>query len=726
MYKKLVVAGTVLVLMTLMVGLCSAPASSAATRYMALRYRVVGHMKTYDLVKGHQRTLRVHHHRSYVNVNGIRRYRVVKRNHRYVVLRRVAALAPATATILAGAPVSVGMPSTASSVWTGTPPSAANDGQAATRWAASGSRSYPQWWSVDLGVSKTVYGVKTAWYGANRSYRYRIATSLDGIAFTTVADRSRNQNRDTTTDAFTTVARYVRVTMSGVSPSGVAASAYEITVNGAVDSTPPPTPEPTPSPTPTVTPTPTPTPTVTPTALSISSLSASHAAVGASITIAGSGFGSTQGTSEVTFGERTVSWTISGVTSTVTPVAKTATIQAWSDSSIRVTVPSMAPGVAGEPGTYHPVYVTVGGTMSNSYNFYVDPVTTVSNQNFVTNSSNGNSIGLNNGTNSNLATYGHDVLFDNCTFDATNTTTINGDAAGVVTLANANYNVTFHNCTIKSNMGSGASGPFWWGIDGMRCWGDVHDITIDTCTFEEVSRMSVEVVGPNAPTNYPYNWAIKNCTFEPPMNQVISWSGGNNAINSVIENCLIKGWGHGAQGGAWFEANGSHHIVTRNCDVWTGGVGGLNVNCYNGYTTDPSTGPSYLYFEGINIWCDTAHNHVGTSISDQALMMECEHMHYAMFKNCNFWLGDTTTHYNCAGPVGWGAPDGWANNTYNDLSTCTMGGFYGRDNAYPDPNSAYYSAPNRLVKQYWSWTPAGIHSSNLLPTYITSAPSGRW
>ena len=29
------------------------------------------------------------------------------------------------------------------------------------------------------------------------------------------------------------------------------------------------------------------------------------------------------------------------------------------------------------PGTYHPVYVTVGGKMSNSLDFYIDPVTTI-------------------------------------------------------------------------------------------------------------------------------------------------------------------------------------------------------------------------------------------------------------------------------------------------------------------------------------------------------------
>ena len=267
MSRKLAIAGTLIVLLMLTVTLCSASAASAAPRYKALRCRVIGHMKNYDVVRGKHRILRIRHQERYVNVNGVGRYRILKRSHHFVVLRRVSTLSATAVAVLPGEPLSVGLPSSASSVWTSTPSAAANDGRADTRWAAAGTRSYPQWWTVDLGVPTTVYGVKTAWYGTKRAYRYRIETSLDGAAFTTVADRSRNQTRGTTTDALTAVARYVRVTMVGVSPSGQAASAYEITVNGDPGTTPPPPPEPTPvpTPTPTDTPTPTPAPTDTPT-----------------------------------------------------------------------------------------------------------------------------------------------------------------------------------------------------------------------------------------------------------------------------------------------------------------------------------------------------------------------------------------------------------------------------------------------------------------------------
>ena len=268
MYKKLAIAGMLLVLITLTASLCSASASSAASRTKALRFNIVRHARTYDVVKGHHCKLVVRDHRRYVKVHGERRYRVVERQHTYVVLRAVRAhqaptfVAPMT---LPGVPLSVGLPSSASSVCVGSSPAAANDGRRDTRWAASPG-SCPQWWTVDLGAPTTVYGVAASWYGTRRAYRYRIETSLDGVAFTTVADRSRNHTRGTTRDALAVVARYVQVTVLEVSPSEVSASATEIAVYGDAGTTPTPTPTPTPAPTATPTTTPAPTPTTTPTA----------------------------------------------------------------------------------------------------------------------------------------------------------------------------------------------------------------------------------------------------------------------------------------------------------------------------------------------------------------------------------------------------------------------------------------------------------------------------
>ena len=257
MSRKLAFLVALLVLTSIVAGVCAASAS-AGPRSKVLSYHVVKHARSYDVVRGHGRTLVVGHHESYVKVHGVTRYRVVKRQQHSVALKRVTAAKSAT---LPGVPVSLGRPASASSTESGSPPALANDGSPTTRWSAS-SGSYPQWWKVDLGVPTTVYGVQTAWFGTRRTYSYRIETSLDGVTFTTAVDRSKNRTMGATSDALVASARYVRVQVLGVSPSYAWATANEITVNGAAASAP------TPTPTPTVTPTATPTvaPTVKPTA----------------------------------------------------------------------------------------------------------------------------------------------------------------------------------------------------------------------------------------------------------------------------------------------------------------------------------------------------------------------------------------------------------------------------------------------------------------------------
>jgi len=88
---------------------------------------------------------------------------------------------------------------------------------------------------------------------------------------------------------------------------------------------------------------------------SITSLSQTTGAVGLSITITGTNFGATQGTSTVTFN------------------GTTAAVSTWSSTSIVVTVPTGA--------TTGPVVVTVGGVTSNGVNFTVIPTPNISNIN---------------------------------------------------------------------------------------------------------------------------------------------------------------------------------------------------------------------------------------------------------------------------------------------------------------------------------------------------------
>ena len=262
MPKKLAIAGSLVILLLVTVCLSAPALAEAKPHPKALRFRVIKHRPHADVVKRGHRVLTVRDHHRYVRVHGKKRYRVVGRHRDYVLLVKVAA-APIP---LSGSPLSVGKPSWASSVAADGSAAKGNDSQTTTAWTAGGD-SYPQWWTVDLGATTTIYGVRTAWNGCRQSFRYRIETSVDGVSFTTAVDRSRNMSRGATTDRMSTSARFVRVQVVGVSPAGAPASVAEVTVNGEVTPTPTPTPTatataiPTPTPTATATVTPTPTPT---------------------------------------------------------------------------------------------------------------------------------------------------------------------------------------------------------------------------------------------------------------------------------------------------------------------------------------------------------------------------------------------------------------------------------------------------------------------------------
>ena len=153
MNKRLAVAGALLVLMLLTIGLCSVTAASAASHTRTVRYKIIRHARAYDVARGHHCVLRIGHHERYVAVGGVPRYRVVRRARRYVFLSTASAAVVRGSTngvIPSAAPVSAGLPSLASSELAENAAVAGNDGLTATRWSAS-TRSYPQWWIVDLG-----------------------------------------------------------------------------------------------------------------------------------------------------------------------------------------------------------------------------------------------------------------------------------------------------------------------------------------------------------------------------------------------------------------------------------------------------------------------------------------------------------------------------------------------------------------------------------------------
>lgn len=821
MNRKPVVLSTILVILFAVL-LCSASIASAK-KYKPHRYRIVKHARTYDVVKRHQERLRVYDGARYVKKHGVTRYRVVGRRSTYVVLVRTTVTAGAATentAIEAGSPEPTGLPATASSTQGDYSPTWANDGRASTRWSAS-SKRYPQWWMVDLGHTATVTGVKTDWYNGNkRGYRYRIETSLDGSTFTAAADRSRNQTGGTTTDAITVSARYVRVMVIGANTNGVSASAREVTVYSAPAPTPDPTPTPTPTPTvtpsqtptstptptptvtpsqtttptptptptptmtsiptatptptPTMTPTPTPTPTVTPTStpppaptgLAISSLSATHASTGTQVTITGSGFGSTRGTSHVYFGELPQHTFSDGVVAR--PCTKeAASYVSWSETRIVVTVPSMSPGLAGAPGTYHPVYVEVGANTSNRSDFYIDPLVTLDlntpvgdattpgtwryyfpNSN-VTKVPSGttytNSAGSKHASYTTYVTLSsdsaahptwgnivaanrHDVLIKDTTFVSLSAG-LNPSDSGVITMGSYEagqqpggniYNVTFYNCVIANNMQNNTG---WSGTNAIKVYhgsesaGRCDGWTFSDCSFGTpnsptgaFSRFTVEFVERNQgfsyyDQNYLSHIRFTGCDFEPPTLDPISLAMGGRGPDRgiLVDDCLLKGSRHG---GIEFHMYG---LTVRDVDIWA-----TRGTCFSmeGNSTEfggaSYIGPqSHTLFKRVSLHPNI--NYAGIDIESASYLINADHFGGVVFDDCDFDMGNASDHYGMASFIGiFDTCDGW------DMST-----------SYIHGTASYGPSPKTSAIQYWyDWTgqnPATVYADNNMKWPILGA-----
>jgi hypothetical protein len=125
-------------------------------------------------------------------------------------------------------------PAIADSTQTGNWATNANDGNLATRWAAN-NNLYPHWWRVDLGTNCNLKAVTIDWYGLpGRSYQYKIDVSTNDVDYVTAVNNTGNSSTDNTTDVFSALARYVRITVTGVVPTGGNASFYECLIYGDV------------------------------------------------------------------------------------------------------------------------------------------------------------------------------------------------------------------------------------------------------------------------------------------------------------------------------------------------------------------------------------------------------------------------------------------------------------------------------------------------------------
>lgn len=459
----------------------------------------------------------------------------------------------------------------------------------------------------------------------------------------------------------------------------------------------------------------------------IESLSVSHADIGDEVTITGTNFGSTRGTSTVTFGEALVTTPSAGGDVTWAPATKeAASYISWSATEIVVTVPSMSPGAAGFPGTYHNVRVYVGGVESNAADFYMDPAVvnsastdyvyySLESDPFVPVPWTGSTRTANSDTTSGVQGYDYiapddawwgvqvehsDQLFMNCTFTCNNSQ-LNGDLCAMVTIRGGGsgfelQNITFVNCTFKENWGYNTL-AYFPGVQGVKHWG-THDITFSDCHFERFSRFSYEEWGgdPENPNASPARTKMVNCTFDPCGGESISLNSGD--LYHYFENNTIYGWGNHATlygaGSAGFESNQGRYLVVKNQTWWFGTQDFLNISGTNDV-------PRHILFEGCHMYADSTHRHaqmiegryIAFGESSILSISDCE---YVRFKGCEFVTGDVTCGHLWLGLTGWsGTAYMWgASNHYNQFLTSTVGGIcYGVGSGVtPDTAHGYFGS----------------------------------
>jgi hypothetical protein len=140
---------------------------------------------------------------------------------------------PAVDAGVALASLSINKPVTASSQRAGKTATRGNDGLLSTSFCSDGI-AFPSWWRVDLGATYNVSETDITFEEQTSYYQYTIDVSVDDTNWTTVVDQSSNTTRNgaSVIDTFSAQARYVRVTILGVSTSGNWACFWEFTVWG--------------------------------------------------------------------------------------------------------------------------------------------------------------------------------------------------------------------------------------------------------------------------------------------------------------------------------------------------------------------------------------------------------------------------------------------------------------------------------------------------------------
>jgi len=429
------------------------------------------------------------------------------------------------------------------------------------------------------------------------------------------------------------------------------------------------------------------------------------------------------------------------------PCTRRATVLSWSSNQISVQVPSMAPGLAGYPSTYHNVRVYVGGSESNDADFYIPPAITIDastaagsilpnstrtvqtitypsspnrdgNKVFTTTSTYNCDTGPQPTYSNYVASGTHDVLFKDCTFIATRGQ-INPNNDGVLTMGSLGYpggqhdiyNITFLNCVIQNNTTAGSNGE---GVNGIKVyhngpgrWGDwtFAECSIGTpnTTTGSFRRMGIELVEPTAglgtynttTPNYLQNIRVSGCDFETMGCMGFSFAAYCRGPdrNVLIDDCTFKGnAGPTTWGSSMLEFSGTGMEV-RDTDFW---AWKSSVFLLEGDATDIGglslAGiPCHRYFKNLTV----DRTHVYGEDNEHGATINADHQEYAIWDNCDFNLGNPTSY---AGGVsyywGVGANLGFDSCYHTDMSTSYIHGYVGVISGYPTRSMDYWRVWN--------------------------------
>ena len=103
----------------------------------------------------------------------------------------------------------------ASSYQVGNPPENALDGNAGTRWAASGE-AVPQWWTLEFSKARQLTGVEVRWKNPTW-YSHKVEVSDDGKKWKTVSDATGKKTVPAQSEhSFSAKAKFLRVTVDAL------------------------------------------------------------------------------------------------------------------------------------------------------------------------------------------------------------------------------------------------------------------------------------------------------------------------------------------------------------------------------------------------------------------------------------------------------------------------------------------------------------------------------